>query len=420
MLSGDNGRRPGHRRASESEMKPRWKEVRLGSLIELRNGINFTQASRGRRVKVVGVGDFQNREVLSEFETTGTTVIDGDLQPDDLLADNDLLFVRSNGNKALVGRCVILRNVTEPITFSGFTIRARVKDSALDPAFLSKLVRSDLFQRHLHYFGSGSSINNLSQDALALFAFQLPPVEEQRRIATILRTWDEAIEKLISLHAAKSQRRDGVAQYLLAAAQSIGASGKAGWKRSTFGAVFTERHDRNCGLGSEAVVTVGKYAIRKQSEHFTRSVASSDLSNYWTISPGDFVYDPMSAYYGAIGRYAGDSDGIVSPAYRVTRLSNTVVPAFMVHLLKSHRVKFLLETRSSQGNKEGKRRLLQRDEFADVDFLLPPMEEQCRIAKILATFKDDLDRTAILTEAVTRQKRGLMQKLLSGDWRVRA
>src|SRR5215469_1113771 len=107
MLSGDNGRRPGHRRASESEMKPRWKEVRLGSLIELRNGINFTQASRGRRVKVVGVGDFQNREVLSEFETTGTTVIDGDLQPDDLLADNDLLFVRSNGNKALVGRCVI-------------------------------------------------------------------------------------------------------------------------------------------------------------------------------------------------------------------------------------------------------------------------------------------------------------------------
>jgi type I restriction enzyme S subunit len=192
-----------------------------------------------------------------------------------------------------------------------------------------------------------------------------------------------------------------------------------GWKTTTFGEVFTERQDRNVGLSSESVVTVGKYAIRKQSEHFTRSVASSDLSNYWSISPGDFVYDPMSAYYGALGQYTDESEGIVSPAYRVIRLHENVLPIFMVYVLKSHRVRFLLETRSSQGNKEGKRRLLQRDEFADIDFLLPPMEEQSRIAAILSMFEKDLADTKTLIEEIKRQKRGLMQKLLGGEWRVK-
>src|SRR5262249_2629445 len=139
---------------------------------------------------------------------------------------------------------------------------------------------------------------------------------------------------------------------------------------------FEERQDKNNGRGPDDVVTVGKYAIRKQSEHFSRSVASKDQSNYWTISPGDFVYDPMSAYYGALGRYDGQHDGIGSPAYRVIRLSRGINSDFMVYLLRSHHIRFLLETRSSQGNKEGKRRLLQRDEFAGIQFNLPPLEMQ--------------------------------------------
>jgi hypothetical protein len=172
-------------------------------------------------------------------------------------------------------------------------------------------------------------------------------------------------------------------------------------------------------LGPDDVVTVGKYAIRNQSEHFNRSVASKDQSNYWTISPGDFVYDPMSAYYGALGRYEGAQDGIVSPAYRVIRLTSDVDPGFMVHLLRSHHIRFQLERRSSQGNKEGKRRLLQRDEFSGIEFNLPPIEVQQDISQKLALFRRDVSATEQEIDALTRQKRGLMQKLLTGEWRVK-
>ena len=127
----------------------------------------------------------------------------------------------------------------------------------------------------------------------------------------------------------------------------------------------------------------------------------------------------MSAYYGAIGRYAGSADGIVSPAYRVIKLSPDVDPEFMVALLRTHHVRFLLETRSSQGNKEGKRRLLQRDEFESIEFKLPPREAQREIAAKLAVFRTDLELTEREIAALTRQKRGLMQKLLTGEWRVK-
>lgn len=94
--------------------KPKtWVQTRLDRVAEFRNGMNFTQSSRGQSIKVVGVGDFLDRETLSDFSQTETAVSNGQINADDLLADNDLLFVRSNGNKALVGRCVIVKGVTD-------------------------------------------------------------------------------------------------------------------------------------------------------------------------------------------------------------------------------------------------------------------------------------------------------------------
>lgn len=265
----------------------------------------------------------------------------------------------------------------------------------------------------------GAGRYKLTKAALSKLPILLPTMEEQRKIADILLTWDEAIEKLETLRAAKSSRASGVAQTLLAPARTIGKNTpKTNWATTLFAEAFDERQDRNNDLGSADVVTVGKYAIRKQSEHFTRSVASSDLSNYRIISPGDFVYDPMSAYYGAIGRYQGTQDGIVSPAYRVIRLRAGFAPEFMTALLRSYPIRFQLDRKSSQGNKEGKRRIIRRDEFGSIQFNLPALDIQRQIAAVLADFERDIALVTEQLDALRRQKRGLMQKLLTGEWRV--
>jgi type I restriction enzyme S subunit len=104
----------------------------------------------------------------------------------------------------------------------------------------------------------------------------------------------------------------------------------------------------------------------------------------------------------------------------VIRLRPDINPDFMVHLLRSHHIRFLLEARSSQGNKEGKRRLLQRDEFAGIEFNLPPPEVQLDIAQKLAVARRDVELTELELGMLRRQKCGLMQKLLTGEWRVEA
>lgn len=332
------------------------------------------------------------------------------------LKSGDLVLTIVGAN---TGTVAVVPDWLDGANITQTTARIAIDSMKAIPGYVEQVLRSLIGQEAVYRFQKGGAQPGLNLADVEKFEIPLPPLPEQRKIAEILRTWDEALEKLTALRAAKARRLEGIAQQLLAPSRAIGRGvPQSNWTPSSFGEVFEERQDKNAGLGSDDVVTVGKYAIRKQSEHFTRSVASKDLSNYWTISPGDFVYDPMSAYYGAIGRYTGSADGIVSPAYRVIKLSPDVEPKFMVALLRTHHVRFMLETRSSQGNKEGKRRLLQRDEFESIEFNLPPREAQREIAAKLAVFRTDLELTEREVEAVARQKRGLMQKLLTGEWRV--
>jgi type I restriction enzyme S subunit len=331
------------------------------------------------------------------------------------LKKGDLLIARMPDP---IGRCAIFPDINQSAVTAVDVCIVRPGANVVRQ-WLMQAINMPQVRYRMNALAGGGTRQRISTSELKALKLPRPSLAEQRKTAAILRTWDEALEKLNALRAAKAQRMDGMAQLLLAPSRAIGTDiPPSNWSLSNFGELFEERQDRNSGLTVDDVVTVGKYAIRKQSEHFTRSVASKDLSNYWTISPGDFVYDPMSAYYGAIGRYLGASDGIVSPAYRVIRLNDDHDPDFIAALLKAHHIRFLLEARSSQGNKEGKRRLLQRDEFESIEFKLPSKEVQSEIAHKLSVFQTDLDLADAEIKALTDQKRGLMQKLLTGEWRV--
>lgn len=396
-----------------------WDLVPLSQVATVQTGLAKGKVVNGEALelpylRVANVQDGHlDLEVIKTITVSPESVARFSLQP------GDVLFTEG-GDFDKLGRGTVWRGEIPNCLHQNHVFAVRPSPSKLLPEFLAALASSAHGRRYFQLSSKQSTnLASINSTQLKEFPVPLPSLDLQRNIVEILGTWDKALEKLAALRAAKARRLEGIAQQLLAPSRAIGRGvPQSNWAPSSFGDVFEERQDKNAGLGSDDVVTVGKYAIRKQSEHFTRSVASKDLSNYWTISPGDFVYDPMSAYYGAIGQYAGSADGIVSPAYRVIKLSPGVDPEFMVALLRTHHVRFLLETRSSQGNKEGKRRLLQRDEFERIEFKLPPREAQREIAAKLRVFRTDLELTEREIEALTRQKRGLMQKLLTGEWRV--
>ena len=184
-----------------------WKCYKLNEISSLSNGINFDKSAYTSGVKLIGVSDFKNRihpDYDSLQEVDSKVVKSGDY-----LEKGDIVFVRSNGNKELVGRCMMIdRDI--PVTYSGFCIKLRLKDKKLfDPVFFNYLFRTRQFKKSMTGTAVGANIQNLSQSRLGSCEVNVPDIEKQKEIATILSRYDSLIEnyqKQIKLLEEAAQR----------------------------------------------------------------------------------------------------------------------------------------------------------------------------------------------------------------------
>jgi type I restriction enzyme S subunit len=170
-----------------------WRTIELQRIAAFRNGINYTKASFGRGFKVINVNDFQDYTVPI-YETLDEIKPEGVITEDSVLRDGDVLFVRSNGNRELIGRSLFIQSPPEPVTHSGFTIRVRFTSSEVVPRFYAYAFRTRLVRDVLVSQGGGTNISNLNQGILAHLRVALPPVREQQKIASILSAYDDLVE----------------------------------------------------------------------------------------------------------------------------------------------------------------------------------------------------------------------------------
>ena len=123
-----------------------WPSKRLGDLAKFRNGVNYDKTSFGQGVKVVGVKDFQDytQPRYTELEQINP---EGVVTERNMLRDGDIVIVRSNGNRQLIGRSLYIATLPEPVTHSAFTIRLRFTSHAVHPRFYAYVFRSPLNRR---------------------------------------------------------------------------------------------------------------------------------------------------------------------------------------------------------------------------------------------------------------------------------
>lgn len=91
-----------------------WKRYKLADIATLSNGINFDKSAYTSGVKLIGVADFKDRKYpdYSILQEVDSKVV----RSGDYLEKGDIVFVRSNGNKELVGRCMMI-NSDIPVTY---------------------------------------------------------------------------------------------------------------------------------------------------------------------------------------------------------------------------------------------------------------------------------------------------------------
>lgn len=163
-----------------------WKPDSLANFGTFKNGLNYGKGESGVQVRCLGVGDFKALSKITNVNCLPTITLDSEPPDDYMLRNGDLIFVRSNGNRDLVGRCIAIYPNEERVAFSGFCIRFRITEFSVDSTYITHLFRAASFRRSLLQGGQGANIQNINQKSLSELAIPIPPPELQRQFSSVV------------------------------------------------------------------------------------------------------------------------------------------------------------------------------------------------------------------------------------------
>lgn len=190
------------------------KETNLGDFADFRNGLNFSRNSKGQTIKIVGVGDFQDHFWMP-LEHLKSVTIEGQLADQDMIAQSDILAVRSNGNKELIGRVMLADVVEQPTSFSGFTIRIRLKSDEVSPEYVCCFMKTKAMRKLLTAGGDGANISNLNQVLLSKLIMRVPSMAIQRQVIEEARALRASLDDLLVVYRSKLSDIANLRQSLL-------------------------------------------------------------------------------------------------------------------------------------------------------------------------------------------------------------
>jgi len=168
-----------------------WPILSLGQLGEFKNGLNFRSNDNGYTLLILGVSDFQSKTTLSDFEGVKSVSLNVKPNEDYYLANGDIVFVRSNGNKNLVGRSILVYPGNLAVTFSGFCIRFRLLKANISAVYINFLLHNKSAKARLLFDGRGANIINLNQEMLSRQEIPIPPYKRQIEFAEFVEKTDQ-------------------------------------------------------------------------------------------------------------------------------------------------------------------------------------------------------------------------------------
>ena len=167
-----------------------WKTRPLLSMGSCKNGMNFHYDDSGVEINCLGVGDFKDHSVIADTAALSTVSLNEMPSSEYLLQDDDIVFVRSNGNKKMVGRSVAVYPGAVPTTFSGFCIRYRREDDSVITPYLLRVLKAESIRQKM--YGRGANIQNLNQQTLSLLDIPVPPKAMQEQFAAFVAQVDKS------------------------------------------------------------------------------------------------------------------------------------------------------------------------------------------------------------------------------------
>lgn len=243
-------------------------------------------------------------------------------------------------------------------------------------------------------------------------------IPEQKAIAALLSTWDEAIEKTERLIQVKEKQLDAYARDLFDRKND----GKyEGWKVVKLKTVLNEHGNKSTGTEEVYSVSVHKGLVN-QVEHLGRSFAAANTDNYNRVHYGDIVYtkSPTGDFpLGIVKQSYAKEDVIVSPLYGVftprTFYLGIVLNFYFSSPARARNYLFPIVQKGAKNTIA-----ITNKTFLSKALHLPVEEKaQKAVAEFVYAAWEEIDLLKHLADKYKTQKRGLMQKMLTGEWRVK-
>lgn len=321
-----------------------------------------------------------------------------------LLCPGDLLMCEGGE----IGRCAVWKGANKTIYFQKALHRLRPLNQGISTEFIYYYIQHIASKGELPKLVGETSIAHLTREKLLCLRVPNPDSSEQAAIASLLSTWDLAIEKTERLIAAKEKQFSSLVKSMI-------TDKCDSWAHLRADKIFKSISERQNNHKELLSVTQDRGVIPRTMLEGRVMSPESGTDTYKLIKAGDFAIS-LRSFQGGIeySRY----QGLISPAYTVLRPKLEINDDFYRHFFKSYLFIEKYLSIAVIGIRDGKQ--ISIPDFMTVKIPLPPVEEQEQIAAVLTTARREIDLLKQQAEACRRQKRGLMQKLLSGQWRVRS
>lgn len=382
-----------------------WTERKLGSLFSFHRSLSASRAQLGDiGIPYLHYGDI-HKTGKTNFDPEKDELPKLDYRENAeryLLKNGDIVFVDASEDRKDVSRFCVIKNKNDIPFLAGLhTVVARPTSSELNINFSEFLFQSDDFKRQVSILANGMKVFGVSKDILSNIVIRYPEnTAEQEKIAEILGTWDLAIEKLTALIEQKKLLKKGLMQRLLTGKQRLPGF-SAPWKKFEFDAIFyTEKGIKNKQIQTKEYQTKGRFPIVDQGKQ--RIIAYTDDENkLYKCTPVIVFGDHTRILKFITFPFVIGADGT-----QLIKTYSEYSLVFCFYVLQNISIPNLGYSRHMSVLKEKV-------------FNLPPLPEQKAIADILSKADEEIDLLTRKLSALKSQKKGLMQKLLTGQIRVK-
>jgi len=194
------------------------------------------------------------------------------------------------------------------------------------------------------------------------------------------------------------------------------------WPQVKFKDMFSRLSRRNGENNTNVLTISAQYGLISQQDFFNKSIASEDKSNYFLLHRGEFAYNKSysNGYpYGALKRLDMYEKGIVSPLYICfSATEENKCPDFYAQYFEAGKMNSEIQAFAQEGARNHGLLNIAVDDFFNSNLLQPSLPEQKKISEILTTQDKVIELKEKLLAEKLRQKKYLMQQLLTGKKRL--